>query len=189
MKRNRVFTRVTGTFPSFRKSDGNILAGVASMNLGIARKILGDVDGAITQFQRARSHFEEGGDLARLAEVHHLMGMSFLTKQLSPEAMNEFEHSLSLAGSSREKRGLAFLGKAYAFYYMGDFKTALSLVDRCLASRSTLHDRMYLADLYRLKEMIHVQRGNTHEAETAFQKRRNLAGSDPYRNRKGEINK
>lgn len=67
-------------FQSCECVDGNVLPGVALMNLGIARKILGDTDGAISQFQRARSHFEEAGDLARLAEVHQLMGMTFLAK-------------------------------------------------------------------------------------------------------------
>lgn len=102
MKQKKTNTQGFRTSESFREPDGNILAGIASLNLGIARKILGDVDGAITQFQRARSHFEEGGDLARLAEVHHMMGMVFLTKQLSPEAMNQFEQcsALSLAGKN-----------------------------------------------------------------------------------------
>lgn len=172
MKRSKTQTQVSGTFQSFEEFDENILVGVALMNLGIAKKILGDADGAISQFQRARSHFEEGGDLGRLAEVHHLMGMSSLTKQLSPEALNEFEQcsSLSPTGTNQTKRGLAFLGKAHAFYVMGDFKTALWLANRCLDSLSIRHDCMYLADVYKFKAMIHVQRGKTGEAKRAFLK-------------------
>ena len=160
IKRRTISTPGQDTIPSFQDLDGNILTGVALMNLGIARKILGDMDEAISQFQRARSHFEEEGDLARLAEVHHLMGMTFLGKHLSPEAMNEFEQcsSLSLAGSDQTRLGLAFLGKAHVFYERGDLETALSLADRCLNQLSGWYDRMYLADVYKLKIMIYKGR-------------------------------
>ncbi len=150
-------TYIRRAINSFERLEERQLSGVALMNLGVVFRILGDFDAAMSQFQRARSHFEEVGDLARLAELHYKIGMTYLAKEMAETALREFELSATLSAdlNNNKIRGLAFLGKASAFYQLGDFRTSLSLADQALDHFSIHEDKLHVAEVYKLKGAIH----------------------------------
>jgi tetratricopeptide (TPR) repeat protein len=155
----------------FERSEQTQLAGVALMNLGIVCNIMGDYDSALTHYKRAQSCFEGVGDLGRLAELHHNIGMSYLSKKLYKEAVNEFNASSTL--SSRIQNisvmGLASLGKANAHFYENDLTMSLKLVSRAIELFNTSGDRLSLADAYKVKGMIHRKMKRFDSAESYLQ--------------------
>src|SRR5206468_9765451 len=108
-------------------------------------------------YKRAQSSFEEAGDLNRLAELHHNMGMSYLSKKLYSEAIRQFNmsHELSSKTQNVALTGIASLGKANAHYHQGDMRMALKLVNEAIIAFTKSMDRLSLADAYKVKGMIH----------------------------------
>ena len=141
----------------FERTRQTPMAGVALMNLGIAYNIIGNSDLAVVHYRRAQSCFEEGGDLNRLAELHHNMGMSFLSKHLLDAGIREFNTSYSLSSLTQNGplMGLAELGKANVYYRLHDLPMALKMVTRAIDRFTASHDRLSLADSYKVKGMIH----------------------------------
>lgn len=148
------FARALTLFERTRQTQ---MAGMALMNLGITCNIVGDSDSALAHYKRAQSCFEEVGDLNRLAELHHNMGMSYLSKHLLDEANREFDtsHSLSSSTQNIQLMGLAGLAKANVCYQLHDLPMALRLVNQAIDLFTQSLDRLGLADAYRVKGMIH----------------------------------
>ena len=144
------------------------MAGVAYMNLGIVFNIEGMYDKALTQYKRAQSSFESTGDVKRLAELHHNIGMSYLFKGKYKEANGEFDvsYSFSSPANSVSLMGLSNLGKATARFYMNDLPVALQLARRAIEAFTNCEDRLSLADAYKVKGMIHRDMESYEEAET-----------------------
>jgi tetratricopeptide (TPR) repeat protein len=126
------------------------------MNLAVAYGVLGDYDAALANFQRARSCFEEVGDIARLAELHYRRGAVLFTKGTWVESLEAFELSSALSVKSERKAliGLAHLGKAYGYFGMGDSAAASTLAEQALECFSLHEDRGAIAGVYKLKGMI-----------------------------------
>jgi tetratricopeptide (TPR) repeat protein len=142
---------------SFEQFDETLLAGVAHMNLGTVSCLLGDYDGSLSQYHRAKSHFEEAGDLARLAELHHKCGRVYLAKNALRDALHEFDltGSLSREVGSKKLTALSKLGKANAYFQGGDLRASLQLANQSLESLSFHDDWLDLAEVYLLKGKIH----------------------------------
>ncbi|MEK9136256.1 MAG: tetratricopeptide repeat protein [Bacteroidota bacterium] len=141
----------------FERTRRTHMAGVALMNLGITCNIIGDYDSALAHYKRAQSCFEEVGDLNRLGELHHNMGMSYLSKRLFNEAIREFNtsHMLSSSVQNVSLMGLASLAKANAYYHLHDLPMALTLVNQAIELFTKSNERLSLADSYKVKGMIH----------------------------------
>lgn len=148
------FQRALALFERTRQPQ---MAGVALMNLGILCNIVGDHDTGLAHYKRAQSCFEEVGDLNRLAELHHNMGMTFLSKHRLNDAIREFDasHSLSSATQNFPLMGLAGLAKANVCFRLQDLPMALKLVNQAIDLFTKSHDRLSLADSYKVKGMIH----------------------------------
>jgi tetratricopeptide (TPR) repeat protein len=148
------FARALSLFERTRQTQ---MAGVALMNLGIICNIVGDSDSALTHYKRAQSCFEEVGDLNRLAELHHNMGMSYTSKHLLNDAIRELNKSHALSSSTRNAplMALAGLAKANIYYLLHDLPVALQLVNQSIDLFTKSHDRLSLADAYKVKGMIH----------------------------------
>jgi len=148
------FTRALTLFERTRQTQ---MAGVALMNLGITYNIIGNYDSAVVHYKRAQSCFEEGGDLNRLAELHHNMGMNYLSRRVFKEALREFDASYTLSSSlqNRSLMGLANLGKANAYHDLCDLPVALKLVSQEIEFFVTSGEKVGLADAYKMKGMIH----------------------------------
>jgi tetratricopeptide (TPR) repeat protein len=162
------FARALTLFERTRQTQ---MAGVVLMNLGIICNIVGDFDSALTHYTRAQSCLEEVGDLNRLAELHHNMGMSYMSKHLLNEAIREFDrsHFLSVSTGNTPLMALAGLAKANVYYLLHDLPVALQLVNTSIEQFTQTHDRLSLADAYKVKGMIHREMKSLDAAESYLQ--------------------
>ncbi|MGA9120583.1 MAG: tetratricopeptide repeat protein [Bacteroidota bacterium] len=141
----------------FEESDQKELTGTVLMNLGIILNIRGLYDEALGQYRRAQSCFEQLGDMRRLAQLHHNIGMTHLQREQTNEAIKEFNLSYFL-GSKQNLVPImasAEFGKASAFYKRQDPALALKLVAQAIGQFEKCGDRLGQADGYKLKGMIH----------------------------------
>jgi tetratricopeptide (TPR) repeat protein len=133
------------------------MTGTVLMNLGIVLNICGQYDEALAQYRRAQSCFERLGDMRRLAQLHHNMGMTHLHRGHGNDAIKEFDTSY-LLGSEQSLipvMASALFGKANAFYERTDLRLALKLATQALGMFEQCGDRLGQADTYKLKGMIH----------------------------------
>ncbi|MFN0158622.1 MAG: tetratricopeptide repeat protein [Bacteroidota bacterium] len=142
---------------ALERNDQSLMTGSVLMNLGIVYNILSQPDRAIGHFKRAQAHFEEVGDVGRLSALHHNVGMSYLSKGITTDALREFGASqeLSAAIGNINLGGLANLGKATAFFRMNDLATALKLVHQAMEAFTRTNDRLSIADAYKIKGMVY----------------------------------
>ena len=126
------------------------------MNLGILAIMHGKYDEAFVNFQRALPEFEQQGDLARLAEIHHNIGMLSLAKEDYKSAMKEFDESLEYSAKAKYESlwGLSYLGKAALFTKTKDFPLASVLNYKALEIFRKLNDQLSVADCYKVKGTI-----------------------------------
>ena len=155
----------------FERTQQTEQAGTVLMNLGIVCNIIGDYDSALAHYKRAQRCFEGIGDMNRLAELHHNMGMGFLSKQLNTQAVREFNtcHALSAKLRNVSLMGLANLGKANAYFRQRDFEMAMKLVLQSIEAFTIASDRLSLADAYKIKGMIHREIRGYAAAESYLQ--------------------
>ncbi len=156
-KINKAIEFFERAFKQFEHTRQTQMAGVALMNLGITYNMIGEYDSAVTYYTRAKSYFENVGDVNRLSEVHHNTGMTHLSRRMFKDAIGEFNTSYMLSASLQNLSlmGLANLGKAHAYYHLRDFPMAVKLVSQAVDYATKSGDRLSLADAYKVKGMIH----------------------------------
>ncbi len=137
------------------------------MSLGIANNIAGEWDEALSYYQRALPKFEQIGSMSRLAELHHNIGMTFLSKGNIDSAINQFDESISYSSQQfyQSVMGLSYLGKADAYARKGDYSTSMLFIQNALDIFRKLNDHLSIADTYKIKGIIHRETGNTEIAE------------------------
>lgn len=115
-----------------------------------------EIDDCASSFHRARSLFEEEGDLARLGDLHFRRGMAFLAKKEYENALREFEVTtvLSVTSPSPRLACLAKFGKASVYYEQQDFRVALRLADQSLEGCWLQDEDEILAEVFMLKGKI-----------------------------------
>lgn len=167
----RAMTSFKRALSALKASTSPDVEAIVLMNLGIVHNIMGQIDIALTYFKRAQSQFEQLGDLRRLAELHHNIGMAYLAQQSFNDAFNEFDtsHGLSTKEHLDSIGGMATLGKASVCYHRQDFDMALRLVNQALLLLSAGRDRASLADCYKVKGMILREKSNTEGARSYLQ--------------------
>ena len=91
------------------------LKGVLAINNGIINTIQGDYETALIFYDKALSIFEKNGDIKRLAEVRHNLGMLYTQKEENKTALKEFNKSISLSLKSGNifNLGLSYLQEAF----------------------------------------------------------------------------
>lgn len=153
------------------RSSQKMLSAMISMNIGIIQNILGNWDEALNNYHRALTLFEVAGDMTKAAELHHNMGMSYLSKGNFANASREFEKSLEYSSNLHHPSltGLAKLGKANVHYRSGDLALALALCNQALENFTTSEDRLGIADAYKVKGMILRELKEYDLAEAHFQ--------------------
>jgi len=154
----------------FERVEEKQMTGMALMNLGIVQNIMGQYDVALAQYNRAKPYFEGTGNLVRLAELHHNIGMSYALKSSFTEAFREFDISICLSTriGNMNLLGLAMLGKAQCLFQLRDFSMALKLIAQAMGCFNASHDRLSLADAYRVRGMIHRELGKFRYAEVCL---------------------
>ncbi len=143
-------------YTEFEESDQKELTGTALMNLGILLNIRGQYAEALGHYRRALSYFEQLGDVRRLAQLHHNIGMTHLQRSMTDEAIKEFNLSYFL-GTKQDLvpiMATAVFGKANAYYRQADLALSLKLVTQAIELFEQCGDRLGQADGYKLKGMI-----------------------------------
>jgi tetratricopeptide (TPR) repeat protein len=158
-------------YVAFEESGQDEMIGTALMNLGIVQNIRGNYQQALGQYRRAQSIFERLGDLRRLAQLHHNIGMTYLQWNRTKEAIVEFDASYFLGSKQQQEPVMAtsLLGKANAFYKRSDLDVAAKLVGQALALFEQCGDRLGQADGYKLKGMIFRDKKDYVLASSCFQ--------------------
>lgn len=137
------------------------------MSLGIASNIRGEWSEALRYYQRALPIFEQIGSMSRLAELHHNLGMTFLSKGDIETAINQFNDSLSYSNQQYYQSviGLSYLGKASAYARKGDYSISMYFVQKALDIFRNINDHLSIADAYKIKGIIHREMGNVEIAK------------------------
>src|SRR5579862_539208 len=119
----------------FEDSDQEWMSGTVLMNLGVIQNIFGNWDEALNYYRRVLPYFQRLGDMNRLAELRHNMGMSYLMKGNYLEAQVEFDRSLGYSQKldSSVLVGSSMSGKALANYHRKDFSLALAFANQALS--------------------------------------------------------
>ncbi len=151
----------------FERSKQEVLAGTVLMNLGILANISGKSDEALAFYQRALPRFEHAGQIIRLAELHHNMGMSYLSKREYQAAIGQFDESLIYSSQLHHQPliALSYLGKASAYSRIGDLPLSMALANKSLQLCYQLNDRLTIADIYKVKGVVQRSMKNWEVAE------------------------
>src|SRR5260221_13768723 len=123
------------------------------MNIAIVENITGKWDEALNHYFRALSLFEVAGDMTRVAEIHHNMGMSYLSKGDLDGAVREFDKSLEYSTKLQSPVLIAIskLGKANVHIRKNDLTLALAYCNQAMDNCQAVDHRICLADAYKLK--------------------------------------
>jgi tetratricopeptide (TPR) repeat protein len=167
------FRKAASIFEEASKTD---LASTTYMNLGILATITGNYDDALTAYERALPEFEHEGDILKLAELHHNLGMLFLARLESVSAIEHFDESLVYAHQAHyeELIGLASLGNATAYAREKDLALALWFDNKALSIFRKLNAQLSIADAYKVKGIIQRELKQYAAAELYFKTSINL---------------
>jgi tetratricopeptide (TPR) repeat protein len=152
----RANTYFSKALQSAERTSEKPLSATILMNLGIIRNIIGKCDEALHHYRRALPLFELSGDMTRVAEIYHNMGMSYLSKGDYPAAIQEFDKSLeySMKLQSPGLIAISKLGKATVHFRMADLALALAYCNQAMDGCQKSDQRIALADAYKLKGMV-----------------------------------
>ncbi len=152
---------------SASKGHDENLKGVLAINKGIINTIQGDFDTALMFYNQAQKIFENNGDLKRLAEVRHNLGMLYTQKEENKTALKEFNKSISLSLKSGNifNLGLSYLQTAYIYTRFNNFLRANEYAGKAMEICTRLNDQLSIADIYKIKGIIEREIKNYRVAE------------------------
>lgn len=162
------------------KNKDEKLEGMLQINLGIMNTIIEDFDAAFDYLQNALNIFNINHDEKRLAQVYHNFGMLYLNKEEFDNAINDFNKAILHSEKIHLTSVIAFslIGKALAFCKKKEFSVALLKCDKAFELCVANNDELSLADIYKIKGIIHSELGNNEIAEnylmTSLEMNKNL---------------
>lgn len=144
---------------TFQRSPHDQMMGTVLMNLGIVHNIIGRYSEALSTYAQAQTYFEAVNDQVKLGSLHHNRGMSFLFQDRLREALRCFNTAYALAAriGNTAVMGLAALGRANVFYRRKNMNAALHHANEAMEHFIIVHDRLSVADTYKMKGMIYRQ--------------------------------
>ncbi|PYO34331.1 MAG: hypothetical protein DMD74_11100 [Gemmatimonadetes bacterium] len=137
-------------------------------NLGILANIQGDLDEALTRYERSLEAYREAGDEHGCAIAYHNLGMASADLGLYPEADKYFLESRALAERSRDVylQGLCLVNQAEVDVARQRFENARNNAEAALALFDQLGARRPKADAYRVLGMVYRESGRPSLAES-----------------------
>ena len=137
-------------------------------NLGILANIQGDLDEALTRYERSLEAYREAGDEHGCAIAYHNLGMASADLGLYPEADKYFLESRALAERSRDVylQGLCLVNQAEVDVARQRFENARNNAEAALALFDQLGARRPKADAYRVLGMVYRETGRPSLAES-----------------------
>ena len=169
----------------FEDTEQEWMSGTVLMNLGIIQNIIGNYDEALNYYRRVLPYFQGLGDVNRLAELRHNMGMSYLMKGNHSEAQHEFDKSLVYSQKLQTSVliGSSLVGKALASYHQKDYSLALAFCNQSLDEFAKTNDDLRAAEGFKVKGMIFREKNQFSLAEPIFQT--SLRLNEEHNNRLG----
>lgn len=143
----------------------NLIKTKIEVNLGIVYNMLEKYDEAEKFFNRALTTFEH--EKRQVAEIKHNLGMMYLKSGKYKQAIKEFENSLKISEAENFSKimGISYLGLGETYLLMGDRKKALSCTEISFEKSSKINDRLTIADIYKVKGIIHHEDNKYETAE------------------------
>ena len=137
-------------------------------NLGILANIQGDLDEALTRYERSLEAYRDAGDEHGCAIAYHNLGMASADLGLYPEADKYFLESRALAERSRDVylQGLCLVNQAEVDVARQRFENARNNAEAALALFDQLGARRPKADAYRVLGMVYRESGRPSLAES-----------------------
>lgn len=133
-----------------------LIVGLIHNNLGIINSMSGNLELALTYFQRALVVFEKFSKKNYIADSRHNIGMIYIRKEKYKRALSEFDkciHTAQLMGY-QNILALSFLSKSYIFTLLNDIKLAEVWLDKSLEIAVNINDNLTIADCYKVKGII-----------------------------------
>jgi len=137
-------------------------------NLGILANIQGDLDEALTRYERSLEAYRDARDEHGCAIAYHNLGMASADLGLYPEADKYFLESRALAERSRDVylQGLCLVNQAEVDVARQRFENARNNAEAALALFDQLGARRPKADAYRVLGMVYRETGRPSLAES-----------------------
>lgn len=139
----------------------------AEQNLGILANIQGDLEEALTWYQRSLAAYKECGDDHGRAIAYHNLGMVSLDAGAGPYAEKYFKHALELADRTGDAflQGLCLVSMAELDVGRQRFESARELAEDALSRFDQIGAGGAKADAYRVLGMMYRESGRPIQAE------------------------
>jgi DNA-binding CsgD family transcriptional regulator/tetratricopeptide (TPR) repeat protein len=137
-----------------------------TMSLARARQRVGDYDGAVELWQRARTSARERGDDARLAEIQRSLGLSAFWMGRFADALAEYDDGVlaaERAGHSASRTRL-LIARGMCYQAIGRSQHAERDVRAALALAEALGEPRLLARVHRAMLLLYVWTGPAEKA-------------------------
>ena len=140
-------------------------------NLGVIHTIQGDFEKAVWNLKTAIEKFESLNDTRRASRVYHNLGMLNTRMGKYDEALDEFNKciSLSLDNDYLSNCAIAYVGKAYIYAKLKNSALADAYTDKAMEIAYKINDTLSIADIYKIKGMIHNEMDNFQLSEEFFE--------------------
>ena len=140
-------------------------------NLGIIYTINGDFEKAVWNLKTAIEKFESLNDTRRASRAYHNIGMLYTRMGKYDEALDEFNKCIShsLDNDYLSNCAIAYVGKAYIYTKLKNSALADAYTDKAMEIAYKINDTLSIADIYKIKGMIHNEMGNFQLSEEFFE--------------------
>jgi tetratricopeptide (TPR) repeat protein len=151
------------------ENDKKMMA-MLEINLGIINNIYENYDVALQYFNSSLLKFEELGDLRRLAEVRHNIGMMYKEQKYYHSALQQFDSAISIAIRNEYHPVLAisYISKAEILLNLEEYSFAAAISEKAMEIAHILDDKITIAEVYRLQGIIHKHLKNYKIAENSL---------------------
>ncbi len=140
-------------------------------NLGVIYTINGDFEKAVWNLKTAIEKLESLNDTRRASRVYHNIGMLFTRMGKYDEALDEFNKCIShsLDNDYLSNCAIAYVGKAYIYTKLKNSALADAYTDKAMEIAYKINDTLSIADIYKIKGMIHNEMDNFQLSEEFFE--------------------
>jgi len=152
------------------KKDKFIIAWIET-NLGVVNQTLENYDIAMAYFYRSLATFEILSAYRQIASVRYNIGSLLLRKNEFDAALTELDLSIAACEKSEfvHTLGMIFLKKADIYIALNDLPLAIAFADKALEVATRINDRLSIAEIYRIKGVIHRNLENYELSENYLQ--------------------
>ncbi|HEX6964488.1 MAG TPA: tetratricopeptide repeat protein, partial [Gemmatimonadaceae bacterium] len=153
------------------------LRALVEQNLGILANIQGDLEAALTHYQRSLEASRSTGDERMCAIAYHNLGMISTDRQLWDDAAGYFDQSLAIAGHIGDVRlqGLCLLNQSEIHVARQRYDLALQSAESSLRIFDQLDARPDKADAYKVLGTVYRETGRFALAESRLRSAIELA--------------